>query len=237
MNNINLKQLGKSFLLIILFFIIIPQIIVLIFYPFIDINNATMIMNINILAYVISIILSFIIFRKTIIKEWINYKKNFKKYFKIAFKYWGKGFLLMIMFNLIIISINGSMAANENQNRELLNNLPIFSMICMVILGPILEEIIFRKNFKEAFKNKTYFLVFTSLIFGLAHVISNLDYSSIQAFLASSKELLFILPYATLGYFFGKAYYETDCIFTSIMAHMFHNGLSVALILLASLIS
>ena len=238
MKYIDLKKLGKAFLFILLYLIIIPQIVSLILLPFINnFDDSKLITIINLIVYVVDIIIVFILYRKSIFKEWHKYLKNFKSYFKIAIKNWGKGFLLMILFNLLIISIVGSLASNEAQNREILNQFPIFSIIVMVFIGPILEEVAFRKGFKEAFKKKELFLFFTAFLFGAAHVINELDYTSWQALLSSSKELLFIIPYATLGYFFGKAYYETDCIFTSITAHMFHNGLSVALILLASLIS
>ena len=238
MKYIDLKKLGKAFLIILLYLVIVPEIISLIIAPFIkDLNDSKFITLINLIVYIVDVIIVLIIYRKSIFKEWHKFLKNFKSYFKIAIKNWGKGFLLMVLFNILIISIVGSLASNETQNREILSQFPIFSIIAMVFLGPILEEVAFRKGFKEAFKKKELFLIFTAILFGTVHVINELDYSSWQALLSSSKELLFILPYATLGYFFGKAYYETDCIFTSIMAHMFHNGLSVALILLASLIS
>ena len=238
MKYIDFKKLGKAFLIILLYLIIVPQIISLTILPFLkNLDNSKVLTIVNLSVYIIDVIIIFIIYRKSIFKEWHKFFKNFKNYTKIAIKNWGKGFLLMILFNIIIISLVGSLASNETQNREILNQYPIFSIIAMVFLGPILEEVAFRKGFKEAFKKKELFLIFTAILFGAVHVINELDYSSWQALLSSSKELLFILPYATLGYFFGKAYYETDCIFTSIMAHMFHNGLSVALILLASLIS
>lgn len=235
MKNIDLKKLGKAFFIIVLYLLIVPQIVSLILLPFINTIDDKILIIINLLVYIIDVIIIFIIYRKSLINEWKSYLKNFKSYFKIALKNWGKGFLLMILFNLLIINIVGSLASNEAQNRELLNQLPIFSIIAMVFLGPILEEVAFRKGFKDVFKSKKLFLFFTAFLFGSAHVISNLDYSSVGALLNSSKELLFILPYGALGYFFGKAYYETDCIFTSITCHMLHNGLSVAIILLSSL--
>lgn len=236
MKNIYFKNFIKALLNIFLYMLVIPQLIALIIFQFIDINNLNNIAIINILVYLINIIIIFIIHNKSIKSEWHLYLKNFKSYIKIAFKNWGKGLLLMMLLNIIVINLVGSLASNEVQNRDILQQLPIFSIFTMVFMGPILEEFLFRKNFKEAFKNKKLFLIITSLLFGLAHVISNLDYSSLQALLGSSKELLYILPYGSLGYFFGKAYYETDCIFTSITAHMFHNGLSIMLILLSSLL-
>ena len=232
----NLKKLGKAFLIIILYLVIVPQIIGLICLPFFDLENPTVLTILNLLVYIIDIIIIFIIYRKSIKEEWHKFTKNFKNYFSIALKNWGKGFLLMFIFNIIIINVVGKIASNESQNREILNQLPIFSAIAMVFLGPILEEFAFRKGFKDVFKSEKIFLIFTALLFGSFHVISNLDYSSIQAFLSSSKELLYILPYASLGYYFGKAYYETDCIFTSITAHMLHNGISIFFILLGTML-
>ena len=234
MKNINFKYLGKAFLIIFLAYFIIPQIIALICLPLIN-NSTNSLIIINLIAYLIDVALIFFIYRHDLKKEWLKYTKNFKEYSKMALKNWGIGFLLMIIFNIIVISITGSLATNESENRELLNSLPIFSIIAMVFLGPILEEFSFRKGFKKAFNNKQLFLIMSALFFGLIHVINNLDYTSITSFLASCKELLFIFPYGILGYFFAKAYYESDCIFTSIMAHMFHNGLSIIIILLGSI--
>ncbi len=228
MKNINFKNLGKALLILILVFIILPIIVVLIATPFVQISNIKINLLLNILVYFIGITIIFIIYRKSIIKEWQAYIKNFKKYVKIALKNWGLGFLFMVIFNIIANSIVGSLASNEAQNREILSELPIISVITMVFMGPILEELLFRKNFKNAFNNKQLFLICTAFLFGLAHVINFLDNSLL--------EILYILPYSSLGYFFAKAYYETDCIFTSITCHMLHNGLSIFLILLSSLL-
>jgi len=40
-------------------------------------------------------------------------------------------------------------------------------------------------------------------------------------------EILFIIPYGSLGFFFAKAYYDTNNIYTSYLAHFFHNLLSL----------
>ena len=63
-----------------------------------------------------------------------------------------------------------------------------------------------------------------TLLFGGMHLLSA----------SSLKELLFIIPYGSLGFFFAKAYYETDNIYTSIIMHIFHNSLSIFFILLGN---
>ena len=70
--------------------------------------------------------------------------------------------------------------------------------------------------------NKWYtFAIVTGLLFGLAHIA---EYTLL--------ELLFIIPYGALGFFFAKAIYETDNIYTGYIAHLFHNSLCILLIIL-----
>mgnify|MGYP005778505465 FL=1 len=76
-------------------------------------------------------------------------------------------------------------------------------------------------------------MIFTSLLFGGAHLLSLFTEFNLAYIIENWTQLLFIIPYSGFGYFLGKAYLETDNIFTSIFAHMFHNTLSVLLILMA----
>ena len=99
--------------------------------------------------------------------------------------------------------------------------MPITNMITMIIIGPLLEEITFRASFKNAFSKWYPFALTTGFLFGLAHIA---EYTLL--------EFLFIIPYGALGFFFAKAFYETDNIYTSYIAHFFHNFLCIILIIL-----
>lgn len=178
------------------------------------ISNASLMLIYALLVLIISLF-----FLPILIDNLHDFKKE---NIKIAFKNWGLGFLCMFISNLYLTYFIGNIASNEASNRELLMASPVFSIIMMVVLAPILEEIVFRLNLKKAFKNKYVFCLVSALLFGGMHLISA----------TSLKELLYIIPYGSLGFFFAKAYYETDNIYTSIFAHMFHNGLSVLIILL-----
>lgn len=158
------------------------------------------------------------IYRKRLINDFKNFKKENTN---IAIKNWLCGLGIMIVSNLIISFIVRDIAANESANRELLNNLPITNMIIMVIIAPLIEEITFRASFKNAFSKWYTFAITTGLLFGLAHIA---EYTLL--------ELLFIIPYGALGFFFAKAMYETNNIYTSYIAHFIHNGLCILLIML-----
>jgi len=158
------------------------------------------------------------VYRKRLIEDFNNFKKD---NINVALKNWFCGLGVMIISNLIISFIVGDIAANETANRSLLNELPITNMITMIIIGPLIEEITFRASFKNAFTKWYTFAITTGLLFGLAH-IAEFDL----------LELLFIIPYGALGFFFAKAFYETDNIYTSYFAHFFHNALCILLIML-----
>lgn len=169
-------------------------------------------------TYIIILLGICFIYRKKLMEDFKSFKKS---YVDVALKNWLLGLVVMVCANLIITFIVGNIPANEATNRELLNHLPITNTIIMVIIGPLLEEITFRLSFKKAFSKWYTFALITGLMFGLAHIA---DFKLL--------EFLFIIPYGALGFFFAKALYETDNVYTSYLAHMIHNALCILLILL-----
>lgn len=123
----------------------------------------------------------------------------------------------MLISNLILTFFTKSIPQNESDNRALLELMPIYAIISMIILAPLSEELTFRGSFKKITQNKYLFLIITSFLFGFMHVVFNGDY-------------LNFIPYAALGFFLGKVYYETDNIFVSTLIHSFHNLLCILLI-------
>lgn len=159
-----------------------------------------------------------LVYHKRLINDFKNFKKDF---IGIAFRNWLFGFIVMAISNIIISTFINDIAANESANRDLLLAYPFSNILSMIFLGPIIEEITFRASFKKAFTKWYTFALATGLIFGLAHIA---EFNLI--------EFLFIIPYGALGFFFAKAFYETDNIYTSFIAHAFHNALCVTMILL-----
>ena len=161
-----------------------------------------------------------IIIYRTYLKEKVkDFFKKFGDYTDIALKYWALGFVGMIVSNYIIISISPvKMASNEQGIREIISVIPFTSFISICIFAPIAEELIFRKAFKDCFKNKWLFIFISGITFGALHVIGSIS---------SLYDLLYIIPYSSLGIAFAIIYYKTDNICSSIFAHMLHNTLLV----------
>lgn len=167
-------------------------------------------------TYTIMLIGLVSIYHKRLIKDFKEFKKE---YLSLAIRNWLMGLAIMAISNIIISIFLENIAANETANRLLLMKYPISNIITMVLIGPLLEEITFRASFKDAFKKWYTFALTTSLIFGLAHIAK-----------WTLTEFLFIIPYGALGFFFAKAFYETDNIYTSYFAHMIHNALCILII-------
>lgn len=215
------KEIVKS-IIIFIGYIVLSLYLSLLMQKYINSNNFWIANLSGILTIFIIDLLIVIIFKSEFKNSFIDFKKNYKDYLKLAIKYWLYGLVIMIISNNLIVKLTNGMATNEEQVRDLIKAMPLYSGVVMCLLGPISEESMFRLNFRKCFNNEYFFAVFSGLIFGLAHVM-NYDIS----------QYWFIIPYGILGYYFAKAYYETNNIFTSISMHIFHNTLTILILLLS----
>lgn len=173
----------------------------------------------------ITALILFILYRKDLIKDFTDFKKNFGKYTDIGIKYWMVGFILMMIINSIIVFFFlGSTATNESGVREIIFSTPFIAFIMTCILAPFIEEVIFRKAFKDVLKNKWLFILMSGIVFGSLHVIGSIN---------SLYELLYILSYSSLGIAFSAIYYKTNNIYTSMFMHFIHNFLVLLLLLIS----
>ncbi len=211
-----LKGLGT-----ILLYFLINLIVAYSFQDYMYSDNIIMASFFQVIAYLIFLIVLGFVYRKRLIDDFKNFKKD---YIRVALKNWIIGLGIMLIAN-IIISNFGGLATNEEANRTVLQAYPISSIISMVIIGPLVEEITFRASFKKAFDKWYTFALVTALLFGTAHIQNYFITFNIH-------ELLYLLPYSSLGFFFAKAFYETNNIYTSYIAHVIHNGMCVLLLLI-----
>ena len=169
--------------------------------------------NIYLISYSL-IYLIFVLFMYR--KELIDDLKSFK--FKTIFKYipiYLLGIVIMATLNVIIYKItNTTISGNEETVREYIKLFPIYMCFSTVIYAPLVEEIIFRKTFKNIIKNSTIFMIVSGIMFGLVHI--SLD-GNIY------KELLITVPYMIMGIDFAYIYHKSNNIFTTITIHALHN--------------
>ena len=198
----------------------------LLFIKIIGKNNLTLNNIILIVMEIILVIVFTLMNLKKLKNNYQDFNYNYKDYLKIGLKYWFLGFIIMGVSNAVISNfITNNIAANEETNRLLLINYPIYSVLAMTVMGPYVEELVFRANFRDAF-NKIGFIVFTTLLFAGVHVFNG--FSSIL-------DLVYFIPYGSLAFFFALTYVKTNNIFTTIVIHTMHNTLAVIILILAYL--
>ena len=169
-------------------------------------------------------ILLFIIFWSDLKKDFKVFRKKFGEITDVAIKYWVIGFVCMLVSNLLIqLLLPVSIASNEQEIRKFIDSTPFFAFLATCVFAPLLEELIFRKSFKDAIKNKWLFIILSGFVFGAMHVLGSIE---------SLYSLLYIIPYSSLGISFAYMYYKTDNIFSSIFAHFVHNTSTFIVLLL-----
>ena len=171
--------------------------------------------------YIVLIIIFLIKDFKYLKEKWFDFIKNFKKYAKISFKNWFIGFIIMMISNILISYIIKGIGQNEESVQTLIKEIPVAAFILTTICAPFVEEMIFRKYLQNCVDHKVLYMVLSGLIFGFIH-------TSIET---NILELLLIIPYGALGFMFAKTINETDNIYTTIMVHMFHNGVLTLLLI------
>lgn len=163
----------------------------------------------------------------------INTIKNFKfssTFFKTVLSGFGIYYVVNIFVNIITNAYNPDLGDTVNQMtlEIMLFSSPssfIFTAIMVVILGPIVEELVFREGFFKLIPNKYAALLVSSLVFGIVHVLStNTNFSD---------SLFLTLPYFASGAVLGYLYIKNDSNITvTIGLHMFMNLVSLILMVL-----
>ena len=174
-----------------------------------SLNNSSLYLIIQGLFYILFLIF---IYRKELI---IDFKKikfiNILKYIPIYIL----GIIIMYLSNKLISNItNINISSNEAIIRKYIKLFPVYMCFNTVIYAPFVEEITFRKTFKNIFNNKYLFIIISGIIFGLAHIsFSNNMFN----------EFLMTIPYILMGINLSYIYYKSDNIFTTIIIHSIHN--------------
>jgi hypothetical protein len=104
------------------------------------------------------------------------------------------------------------------------SNLGMLMIISAVFIGPVIEELIFRKALFGLIKKDSIALFVSTLIFGLIHVVG-------EASLAEA--LINGVSYFVMGFVFGYIYLKNDRnIWVPTIVHIINNGISILFILL-----
>lgn len=164
------------------------------------------------LIYLIFVI---IIYRKELLNNLKDFKNNGIKYLTKFIPVYILGLILMSASNFILYEItNIEISNNEQIVRNYIKLFPIYMTFSTCLYAPIVEEITFRKTFKNIINNKYIYILISGSIFGLIHITG--DTVGINEFLLS-------IPYILMGIDLSYIYYKSNNIFTTISIHSMHN--------------
>lgn len=221
-----IKKILKGLLVLFLFFnsYLLQYIPVIIFK--IDVKNMSTAMRILLSTFsnIILFLVLFFLYYKDLRREWKTFKEKMAENVDVAFKYWFLGLLGMFVSNFILIFLlKIGQAGNEQAVQKMIEASPWLMLIDAGLLAPFIEEMTFRKTFKDVLKNKWLFILISGVLFGAIHVLGSST---------TLADYLFIIPYSSLGIAFAASYYKTDSVFTPILVHMIHNILLTLLSIL-----
>lgn len=197
----------------IIFSYIIAQFASLIIYPislFLFPNQNDFLLASSSMA--ISFIIGFIIMFWVIQDEWNSLLQTT---FLNSLNYALVGFMIAILGQIglsVLISffVESGLDTETEQYMFEMSELSLIFLVIPVLIGPILEELVFRYAILGSFMKRmktSYAVILSSLIFGLLHL-----------------SLINLVIYVFCGIVFSIIYIKTKSIFTPIMAHTFMNA-------------
>ena len=192
----------------------------------------------QILVYVFMFVSLFLLNKNSLLEDFKEFKFNLKKrllqipiglaiFYAAAFAG---------VFLLLLLNIEDS-SANQDALEIMVNGKygPIV-LFTIVLLGPICEELVFRRSAFNLFKittNKWVKIIVTGAIFGLIHITSAILMYIIanESILIIVKEILLGIPYVLQGIALSYVYYSSDeNILPVTIIHILNNAIAAILI-------
>ncbi len=174
----------------------------------------------EVVFYLILAAFVFILFRKEFIRDFKAFIHNFGTYHNFI----AKGFFWIMLLNFGTGIVLTLIVKTTSENQAALMELPLWFMIIIAtILGPMVEEGIYRGILGKFIKNKVAFVIISSLLFAAMHVVT------ITSLPESPMQYLFLIQYGVMGIVLSLNYVRTKNIFSSYMIHMLMNAVATTM--------
>ncbi len=138
-------------------------------------------------------------------------------------------YLVSFLSSLVSAALSDATSANQDSINAMISSRLGFLSLFIIIgfIGPIVEELIFRRALFQVFKNNTLSIVISSLSFGLLHMTNQGG---------SAKDFIAVLiPYVTAGLVFSSLYVKSNRnILVPIACHITNNTLSLLILAFSS---
>ena len=174
----------------------------------------------EVILFMLLFLLVIILLRKELVRD---IKALFKNY-GIYHNFITRGFFWILFLNLASGLMLRNITGTTSENQALLNEMPLWFMIFIgSIIGPFIEEGIYRGILGKIIKNKVAFVIISTALFAAMHVVT------ITSLPESPEQYWFLVQYGVMGLVLSINYYRTRNLFTSTLVHMLMNGTATAL--------
>lgn len=146
--------------------------------------------------------------------------KNIIQSIKKCIKEIGMFIPVWLIANFIITFVAIGEPANDTDIATSFYNAPILNSMLLIVIGPIIEEFIFRFLPYKFIKNKTLYIIVSSFIFAAMHV-RNDQYA-----------FYYIWFYMMTFLYYAYRYHKTKDIWVTISIHSFNNLIATLLFIL-----
>lgn len=186
---------------------------------------------INFVIYILLFPVLFFLLKPYIYKDFLDAKTYSSKWIGLiiaGYLYVLAGNIFANVLSQLVYLITGREQIESVNQTIIMDSLQgngvFFMVFSAVILGPIVEELIFRKAFFGIISNQKIAVVVSSLTFGLIHVLAEPTFTDL---------VINIIPYVVIGFVFGYIYTKQNKnLLIVTIVHMLTNLISIISILL-----
>ena len=118
---------------------------------------------------------------------------------------------VLIITKLITIFVMVGQPVNQINIEQSFFEMPIFNSICAIVIVPIVEEVVFRLLPYKFIKNKAVYIIVSTVIFAVMHVIND------------PNACYYVWFYMMRPLYYGYSYYRTKDILVPISMHSLNN--------------
>ena len=155
------------------------------------------------------------IYKDDLVKDIKTFKKEPLKIFLKSLLY----FIVLVIGTLLISMLIYKIYPDFSYtNSGIIDNLFSKSFILMIlyvfVITLLTEQIVFRKVFKDIINNKYFFIIFSSLIYGIFQVGYNIS---------GINDILSIIPFVYTGVILSRSYERTNTIVTPCLVYLIYD--------------
>lgn len=171
-------------------------------------------------TYLILFMIIILLKTEKFISDYKKFKKNLWEEVNRIITY---ALIVILLFVITGILISNLHISNENENtiNQYIYNNQILTGICIIFLGPVVEEIIFRQLFMDNMKKYILATLISSILFGLIHCMDGV------ILYRDLHQLINGLNYFVFGFSLCLVYKKTKNIYSIIIIHAASNILAM----------